>query len=71
MRKQRIKISCADLDAGRIKLPKEAAGRRLPLLRPGKVLREEFLTPLGISVRALARDIEVPANRVSEILNGE
>lgn len=71
MRKERIKIAREDLDAGRIKLAKESAGRRLPLVTPGEVLREEFLTPLGISARALARDIDVPANRVTEILNGE
>ena len=71
MLKERIKISREDLDAGRLKLAKEPAGRRLPLVTPGEVLSEEFLTPLGISARALARDIGVPANRVTEILNGK
>jgi addiction module HigA family antidote len=71
MRKERIKISREDLDARRVKLSKEPAGNLLPLVTPGEVLREEFLTPLGISARALARDIDVPANRVTEILNGE
>lgn len=29
------------------------------------------MDPLGISINALARDIDVPPNRVSEIVNGK
>ena len=29
------------------------------------------MEPLGLSARGLARDIGVPANRVTEIVNGE
>jgi addiction module HigA family antidote len=32
------------------------------------VLREEYLKPLGLSARALAETIGVPANRLSEIV---
>jgi addiction module HigA family antidote len=35
---------------------------------PGAVLREEFLTPLGMSANALAQAIGVPSNRVSDII---
>lgn len=35
---------------------------------PGEVLREEYLEPLGMSARALAEIIGVPANRLSEIV---
>jgi len=38
---------------------------------PGEILREEFMRPLGITVSALARDIGVPANRISQIVNGK
>ncbi len=38
---------------------------------PGEILREEFMRPFGLSINALARDIDVPANRVSEIVNGK
>ncbi len=38
---------------------------------PGEILREEFMRPLGISANALARDIAVPPNRISQILNGK
>jgi addiction module HigA family antidote len=36
-----------------------------------EILREEFMRPLGISISALARDIGVPANRISQIVNGK
>jgi antitoxin HigA-1 len=37
---------------------------------PGEVLLEEFVRPLGLSARALAKDLGVPANRLSEIMRG-
>ena len=43
----------------------------LPPIPPGEILMEEFMKPLGISINALARDIHVPPNRVSEIVNGK
>jgi len=39
-------------------------------IHPGEILREEFLEPLGISINRLARDLDVPPNRVSLIVNG-
>ncbi len=38
---------------------------------PGEILYEEFMRPLGISINALARDIDVPPNRISEIIHGK
>ncbi|HYQ92307.1 MAG TPA: HigA family addiction module antitoxin [Candidatus Competibacteraceae bacterium] len=38
---------------------------------PGEILYEEFMQPLGISINALARDIGVPPNRISAIINGK
>jgi len=38
---------------------------------PGEVLREEYLIPLGLSARAIAKDLGVPANRITEIMRGE
>jgi antitoxin HigA-1 len=46
-------------------------GKRLPPLHPGEVLREEFLTPLGMSAYALAKALHVPVNRITAILAGE
>jgi addiction module HigA family antidote len=37
---------------------------------PGEVLREEYLVPLGLSARALAKELGVPANRLTEIARG-
>ena len=42
--------------------------KRLDPIPPGEILREESMRPLGITVSALARDIGVPANRISEIV---
>lgn len=43
---------------------------QLPNVHPGEVLGEEFMKPLGLSARGLAREINVPPNRITEILNG-
>jgi addiction module HigA family antidote len=37
---------------------------------PGEVLREEYLIPLDLSARALARELDVPPNRLTEIMRG-
>ena len=39
-------------------------------IHPGKHLEIE-LTEIGISASELARQIKVPANRVTEIINGQ
>jgi antitoxin HigA-1 len=36
--------------------------------RPGKILREEFMKPLGLSANALALALQVPATRIGDIL---
>jgi addiction module HigA family antidote len=38
---------------------------------PGEILLEEFMRPLGISINALSRDLDVPPNRISEIVGGK
>jgi addiction module HigA family antidote len=42
----------------------------MPRIRchPGELLREEYLAPLKMSARELAAAIDVPANRISEIV---
>lgn len=37
-------------------------------VHPGEVLREDYLTPLGMSGNALARHLLVPASRINDIL---
>jgi antitoxin HigA-1 len=46
-------------------------GRKLKPISPGEVLVEEFLKPLGISQSALARDLNVPVGRVSDIVQAK
>jgi antitoxin HigA-1 len=43
----------------------------LSSITPGEILLEEFMIPLGISQNQIARDIDVPVSRVSEIVKGE
>ena len=45
--------------------------KHLDPIPPGEILYEEFMQPLGISMNALARDLDVPPNRISEIVNGK
>ena len=45
--------------------------KKLSPITPGDVLLEEFLKPMKITQNQLARDIHVPANRVSQIIHGK
>lgn len=47
-----------------------ATGERIGPVTPGEVLREEFMLPLCLSGRALARELGVPSNRITEIVAG-
>ena len=38
-------------------------------VHPGEVLREEYLSPLGMSAHALAQALRVPATRINDIVN--
>jgi len=65
------KISREALDARQIDLSDVTTSEVLAPVMPGEVLREEFMRPLNLSARALARELDVPANRITEILKGE
>jgi addiction module HigA family antidote len=41
-----------------------------PPIHPGDILLEEFLKPLGVTQRDLAAAIDVPFQRINEIVNG-
>lgn len=41
-----------------------------PAIRPGEILKDE-LEEIGISLTELARQIDVPANRISRIVGGK
>ena len=44
--------------------------KRLPPVHPGEVLLEDFMKPLGLSQYRVAKDIAVPALRISQIVRG-
>ncbi|MCX5968325.1 MAG: HigA family addiction module antitoxin [Cyanobacteria bacterium] len=44
---------------------------RLTPITPGELRDQEFLRPLGISQYRLAKAIDVPASRISEIVTGQ
>ena len=43
---------------------------KLKNIHPGEILSEEFLIPLSITAYKLAKDIEIPQTRISEIIKG-
>jgi addiction module HigA family antidote len=44
--------------------------RKPSLAKPGEILQEKFLEPLGISQARLASDLNVPLGRITEIVHG-
>lgn len=38
---------------------------------PGTILEEEFLHPLGLTQAKLARSLDIPLNRVNELVRGK
>ena len=46
-------------------------GKKLEPIHPGEVLFEEFLKPLELSQYRLAKDINVSARRINEIVHGK
>jgi antitoxin HigA-1 len=49
-------------------MPKNAL---MPPIHPGEILREEFMTPMNLSINKLGLDLHVPPGRISEIVNGK
>ncbi len=47
------------------------AKKILEPIHPGEILMEEFLKPMDISQYRLAKDINVPARRINEIVHGK
>ncbi|HXE12356.1 MAG TPA: HigA family addiction module antitoxin [Bryobacteraceae bacterium] len=43
----------------------------LPPVTPGDILKEELIDPLGLTIHSLALKIQVPANRILAIVNGQ
>jgi len=45
--------------------------KKLTPITPGEILLEEFLKPMEISQNQLAKDLNVPPNRISQIIHGK
>lgn len=45
--------------------------KKIEPITPGELLREEFLDPMGITQYRLAKEIEVPAQRIGAIVSGK
>jgi antitoxin HigA-1 len=65
-----MSIKREDLDAGRVDFGDTITGKRLSLVHPGDILRDDFLAPLKISVYTLAQHIKVARSRVNDIVLG-
>jgi addiction module HigA family antidote len=50
-------------------MPRTTTIRHKPV-HPGEILRAEFLDPLGISMYRLAKDTQMPADRVGRLVRG-
>jgi addiction module HigA family antidote len=65
-----MSIKREDIDQRKVDFSDVRSGRRLPTVHPGEILRDEFLTPMGISVYELSHAIKVPRSRTNDIVRG-
>lgn len=63
-------IEREDVDRRRVDFSDVVSGRRLAPVHPGEVLREEFLTPMGLSVYRLAAALKVSRPRLNDLVLG-
>ena len=43
--------------------------KKLKSVHSGEILREEFMSPLGLSMNRMAMDLRVPVTRIADIAN--
>ena len=63
-------IKREDVDRHAIDFSDVTSGRRLAPVHPGKILCDEFLEPMALSVYRLAQAIKVPRPRLNDIVLG-
>ena len=44
---------------------------KLAPIHPGEILKEDFMDPLGLTAASLGKTLDVPSNRISQILQGK
>jgi addiction module HigA family antidote len=45
--------------------------KKLAPVHPGEILVEDFMEPLGLSAASLGRALDIPPNRISQIIQGK
>ena len=65
-----MSIQRKDIDRRKIDFSDVTSGRRLPPMHPGEILRDEFLTPMDLSVYQLAKALKVSRPRLNDIVIG-
>ena len=63
-------ISREDVERRQVDFADVTAGPQLPPVHPGEILREEFLTPMALSVYRLAQALKVSRPRLNDIVIG-
>lgn len=63
-------IKREDVDRGRIEFSDVVSGQALAPVHPGEVLRDEFLTPMALSVYRLVRALKVSRPRLNDLVLG-
>ena len=63
-------IKREDVDQREVDFSDVTSGRRLPPVHPGEILRDEFLTPMELSVYRLARALKISRPRLNDIVLG-
>ncbi len=64
-------MSLVDLAKTDLRSETVAGGKRIAPTSPGEMLREKFLKPMGITNYRLAKEIDVPAQRIGDIIAGK
>jgi len=65
-----MSIKREDIDNKKVDFSDVTSRRRLPPVHPGEILRDEFLTPMGISAYELANAIKAPRSRINDVVLG-
>ena len=63
-------IKREDVDQREVDFSDVTSGRRLPPVHPGEILRDEFLTPMELSVYRLACALKISRPRLNDIVLG-
>ncbi len=63
-------IEREEVNRQRIDFSDVVSGRRLALVHPGEMLRDEFLAPMALSVYWLARALKVSRAELNDIVLG-